>query len=262
MGHYLLLDHIWGENGGCNSDDEVSDTPNSSEPYYDCPSIGASTCSSTDMHMNYMDYTNDACMYMFSEGQAARMTNYVNSSLSILTNNASNVVDGTPDTGGDNTGDDNSGDDNSGDDNTDDDTTDDDTTDDDEEEASLDEIIIAITLDEYGSETTWKLKDEFNQVIASGGPYQDDANGTVIEEYVPLEDGCYKLILKDVYGDGICCDYGDGQVEVLDAQGNLITYSDGYFGKRERLEFCKDADGFYGRKGSKDRRAKNLKPKK
>ncbi|MFK8105272.1 MAG: M43 family zinc metalloprotease, partial [Saprospiraceae bacterium] len=80
MGHYLLLDHIWG--GGCGSDDAVNDTPNSSSPYFGCPNVGASTCSSTDMHMNYMDYTNDACMYMFSDGQAGRMENYVLANLS------------------------------------------------------------------------------------------------------------------------------------------------------------------------------------
>ncbi len=89
VGHYFLLDHIWG--GGCGSDDDVADTPDSADSYYDCPSLGAASCGSTDMHMNYMDYTNDACMYMFSAGQATRVENYVSSSLGILTNNASNV---------------------------------------------------------------------------------------------------------------------------------------------------------------------------
>ena len=86
VGHYLLLDHIWG--GGCGQDDDVSDTPDSNNPYYDCPSIGASSCGSTDLHMNYMDYTNDACMYMFSAGQISRSENYVSTSLVILTQNA------------------------------------------------------------------------------------------------------------------------------------------------------------------------------
>ncbi len=91
VGHYLLLEHIWGNNGGCGDDDGVSDTPVSNDSYGGCPSVGQSSCGSTDMHMNYMDYTNDACMYMFSAGQSTRMDNYVSSSLSILTNNAPNV---------------------------------------------------------------------------------------------------------------------------------------------------------------------------
>jgi hypothetical protein len=89
LGHYLLLDHIWG--GGCGSDDGISDTPDSSAPWYGCPSLGAATCSSTDMHMNYMDYTNDACMYMFSAGQASRMEGYIGTDLSNVVANGENV---------------------------------------------------------------------------------------------------------------------------------------------------------------------------
>ena len=60
-------------------DDEVQDTPDQSDSYGGCPSLGAQTCGSADMHMNYMDYTDDLCMYMFSAGQASRMENYLNS---------------------------------------------------------------------------------------------------------------------------------------------------------------------------------------
>ncbi len=95
LGHYLLLDHIWGGNGGCNDDDNVADTPVSTEPYYGCPSVGASTCNSTDLHMSYMDYTNDACMYMFSEGQTTRMENYVATNLTNVSGNAESVCNGT-----------------------------------------------------------------------------------------------------------------------------------------------------------------------
>ncbi|MTI39459.1 zinc metalloprotease [Fulvivirga lutimaris] len=72
VGHYLNLRHIWGD-GRCRQDDFVADTPSSDGPNYGCPSFPTVNCKSTDMTMNYMDYTNDACMYMFSEGQKARM---------------------------------------------------------------------------------------------------------------------------------------------------------------------------------------------
>ena len=72
VGHYLNLRHIWGD-GRCRQDDFVADTPTSDAPNYGCPSYPTVNCKSTDMTMNYMDYTNDACMQMFSEGQKARM---------------------------------------------------------------------------------------------------------------------------------------------------------------------------------------------
>jgi hypothetical protein len=72
VGHYLNLRHIWGD-GRCNRDDFVSDTPTSDRANYGCPSYPTTNCRSTDMTMNYMDYVDDSCMYMFSTGQKARM---------------------------------------------------------------------------------------------------------------------------------------------------------------------------------------------
>ena len=72
VGHYLNLRHIWGD-GRCNRDDFVSDTPTSDRPNYGCPSFPTTHCRSTDMTMNYMDYTDDACMNMFTAGQKSRM---------------------------------------------------------------------------------------------------------------------------------------------------------------------------------------------
>ena len=90
VGHYLFLNHIWANSndvGGCSNDDGVGDTPNSSEPNYGCPSQNTS-CGSLDLHMNYMDYVNDACMYMFTDGQAQRMTNWIQVNLQNVSNNA------------------------------------------------------------------------------------------------------------------------------------------------------------------------------
>jgi hypothetical protein len=72
VGHYLNLRHIWGD-GRCKQDDFVADTPSSDGPNYGCPAYPTVNCRSNDMTMNYMDYSNDACMYMFSEGQKERM---------------------------------------------------------------------------------------------------------------------------------------------------------------------------------------------
>ncbi len=75
VGHYLNLNHIWGDDGtACTGTDNVADTPNQADENYGCPAFPTASCSNTsDMYMNYMDYTDDACMFMFSAGQASRM---------------------------------------------------------------------------------------------------------------------------------------------------------------------------------------------
>jgi hypothetical protein len=72
VGHWLNLRHIWGD-GRCRQDDFVSDTPSSDGPNYGCPTYPTINCQSADMTMNYMDYTYDNCMYMFTLGQNDRM---------------------------------------------------------------------------------------------------------------------------------------------------------------------------------------------
>jgi hypothetical protein len=74
VGHWMNLRHIWGDDGGsCSGSDLVDDTPNQASENYGCPSFPHVSCSNSgDMSMNYMDYTDDACMYMFSKGQQTR----------------------------------------------------------------------------------------------------------------------------------------------------------------------------------------------
>ncbi len=71
VGHWLGLRHIWGD-GDCSADDYCSDTPVADGPNIGCPT-GASSCGSLDMIENYMDYTNDACMNIFTLQQKERM---------------------------------------------------------------------------------------------------------------------------------------------------------------------------------------------
>jgi hypothetical protein len=74
IGHWMNLRHIWGD-ANCGSD-LVSDTPTHDSANYGVPVYPhLSTCTGTpvEMTMNYMDYTDDRGMYMFSNGQKARM---------------------------------------------------------------------------------------------------------------------------------------------------------------------------------------------
>ena len=80
LGHFYNLRHIWGD-GGCGVDDGISDTPLASGSNGGCPSPGSipgCVAGEYEMSMNYMDYTNDACMYMFTQGQMDVVDNYIN----------------------------------------------------------------------------------------------------------------------------------------------------------------------------------------
>lgn len=84
LGHFFNLDHTFEACDGANcatSGDRVCDTPALDTENYDCPAAGEifSNCTGDPaLTMNYMDYVNDACMYMFTAGQAARMQAYYN----------------------------------------------------------------------------------------------------------------------------------------------------------------------------------------
>lgn len=82
VGHWLGLYHIWGDdNGACTGSDQVTDTPNQADATYGCFTAGTvktdacATAAPGYMWQNYMDYTDDACMYMFTAGQKTRMQN-------------------------------------------------------------------------------------------------------------------------------------------------------------------------------------------
>jgi len=76
IGHFLGLRHIWGDYQGCDGQqDYVADTPAQFKESRGCPT-GADTCpqqSGLDMYQNYMDYTNDICMSVFTANQRTRM---------------------------------------------------------------------------------------------------------------------------------------------------------------------------------------------
>ncbi|WP_237111034.1 zinc metalloprotease [Nonomuraea sp. MG754425] len=77
IGHWFNLRHIWGDDGdGCSGSDFVEDTPNQAghnSGIPDFPKLSCNNGPNGDMFMNYMDYVEDASMYMFTKGQTERM---------------------------------------------------------------------------------------------------------------------------------------------------------------------------------------------
>ncbi|MCU1515971.1 MAG: Ulilysin [Pseudarthrobacter sp.] len=77
IGHWLDLRHIWGDDrGSCSGSDLVDDTPNQGDATFNTPSFPQISCNNGpngNMFMNYMDYTDDVAMFMFTNGQSRRM---------------------------------------------------------------------------------------------------------------------------------------------------------------------------------------------
>lgn len=95
MGHFLGLRHIWGddedESDKCTGTDYVDDTPNQTLSTNGCPSTVRTSCGTNDMYMNFLDYTDDVCMNLFTVGQINRMITVIENSprrVSLLTSHA------------------------------------------------------------------------------------------------------------------------------------------------------------------------------
>lgn len=74
-GHFFGLNHIWGDDNGCNNSDFVSDTPNQAGSTNGCPAHPRTdTCGEVIMFQNYLDYSDDDCMNLFTQGQVDRMS--------------------------------------------------------------------------------------------------------------------------------------------------------------------------------------------
>jgi hypothetical protein len=229
IGHWLNLRHIWGD-AYC-GDDFVDDTPTHQEANYGCPSYPQQSCGNGpdgDLFMNYMDYTEDACMYMFTNGQRTRMTSALLNSRSSLLN--STACGTTPIVG---------------------------CTDPDASNYNLDAtlndgsceypcfnnlVFLEILTDCYADETSWQLFDQEGVVIESSPDYSDYGQSIISQPFC-LEDGCYTLQLSDSYGDGLngsiwSCGV-DGNYAMTDADNNtLFEMQEADFGNSISHEFC------------------------
>lgn len=101
VGHFLGLRHIWGDEIQCAGNDYCNDTPVQSNKSSGCPDITTDTCpqAGQDMWQNFMDYTDDLCMSVFTKDQRTRMETVLANSprrKSLLTSTVCGTL-GTPD---------------------------------------------------------------------------------------------------------------------------------------------------------------------
>lgn len=101
LGHWMGLYHIWGDDQDCTGSDSIPDTPNADQASSSDCQVTRNSCSNedaywgsfdpNDMVQNYMDYSHDSCMNMFTNGQKARMYSFLYSDslrLGLFTSNA------------------------------------------------------------------------------------------------------------------------------------------------------------------------------
>lgn len=317
IGHYFGLRHIWGDNSSCtvnatdSNKDYCLDTPAASTANYGC-ATGTNSCTAAagnDMIENYMDYSDDACMNLFTQNQKERIMAVLQNSprrASLVNSNACNPpvvyeLDGSlnieslneaceteftpviklqnkgtitltsvnitynfdgetnqtftwsgslglneislitlPSTslnGGNHTfnasislvnG------------------NEDQNTVNNSINSSFDiinnynttQITLTLQRDYYGSETTWSLSNSLGNIVASGGPYSNSTSlPALITQNIAVDNNeCYVFTINDEYGDGICCDYGNGYYN-LKTSDNIIIGSGGEFGSTEIKNF-------------------------
>lgn len=98
-------------------------------------------------------------------------------------------------------------------------------------------VTLSITFDNYPDETSWEIKSG-NSVVASGGPYPSQPDGSTLIEKVCLDDACYDFVIYDSDGDGLCCQYGNGSYLLTNDSDGSILASGGDFDFSETTEFC------------------------
>ncbi len=100
VAHFFGLKHIWGDDTGCSGNDYVDDTPNQADYTRGCPSHPSKSCGDiVKMFQNFMDYTDDACMNLFTAQQMDRMAIVIENSprrQSLLTSIGLNEPDPVP----------------------------------------------------------------------------------------------------------------------------------------------------------------------
>jgi len=101
------------------------------------------------------------------------------------------------------------------------------------------DLLVNIQFDEFPDETTWALLDDSENVLYEGGPYDDSYENEIYTEAICLDStACYVFVLRDSYGDGLCCQFGEGGATITDTDGNVVMALDGNFSTIAEQEFC------------------------
>ncbi|HNW88454.1 MAG TPA: Omp28-related outer membrane protein [Bacteroidales bacterium] len=93
---------------------------------------------------------------------------------------------------------------------------------------------IQIQPDNYGSETTWKIKNSSGSTLFQGGPYTDGNTTLVTQSFTLSALGCYTLEVNDSYGDGI---FSPGFYKLLNSDNSVLINGTGFSTASESKPF-------------------------
>lgn len=92
--------------------------------------------------------------------------------------------------------------------------------------------------DNFGSESTWEIRGPANNILYTGGPYEDKVGGIIDVRNLCLWDDCFLLIVKDRFNDGTCCDFGQGFHLITNANGDTLGFNNKFQSARDSIPFC------------------------
>ena len=95
-----------------------------------------------------------------------------------------------------------------------------------------------LNTDDYGGETSWLIRDANGTRYIESGGYASVNGGEQIIENLCLYDSCFTFVLKDSYGDGFCCAFGNGSMYLVDNFGDTIAQTTNFNGDSLTFPFC------------------------
>jgi hypothetical protein len=99
-------------------------------------------------------------------------------------------------------------------------------------------VKLELQLDDYGSETSWEVVNSEGIVLYSGDSYEDIENPAVKKFTFNLpNNSCYTFKIYDTYGDGFCCDYGNGYYKLTTDSGVVMVNQNAFNKDKEIYPF-------------------------
>jgi len=95
---------------------------------------------------------------------------------------------------------------------------------------------LVVTVDYFGSETTWQVTNASNAIVFNGGPYVNNQQGLQYTVPLCLSPGCYTLTFTDAYGDGQ--GFTSGNYVLYDANNAIFGQASGNWGEQSVENFC------------------------